>query len=1445
VRGVPLQAHEAAATLVQSATDGERAISKPYESTRERDCYCMRRKHQPDIRLAAWTILVLQFFERPMWTYRRDDWNEHDYYPDFGLPHMRDGIVLPLYLGMLLIIGWAIALEAGYEIVGMVGGVHDVPTTWKVPFTNLPVKDRRGRKIPFAMFFLSLLVWIISIVQVVTALICEAGDLSQRRPFWLAPTMTLFIVLVERSSSRRHSFMLRTIPTFVGLLVGLGIAISLFTTMGFLLFSNSSGLFFATFSDGLWNMFMILIGSNWPGPIIPAVQYSRAYFLFFMAFVCLVGWGFLNLIIGFIFSNLTTQRERSDKLSLLDYKLNMIQAFALLDSHADQVVSTQVVEKVLREIRLNHTGRLLIISACLSFYHYARKCCSPLGTQERVLSSSAAETQTGRGSSVAERFGRRLSSTHFGGKMALLAGGALAVEELHMLMTNLFRPAAFDAATGKPMPSDRAEAALDISAMEIDLNLFYEFPSRCFGKTAIKLIRYKRLEKLVAEETELIEETDGCVQLSYHNCLKHADTKWFDAIVDIILAMCSVLVLFYGAAVEVLYFMLVVMLLEFILRYLSKGQRRFADSYRNLIDTALTIVFFILLLIELLQVHELDPSNRSIRGLILFRLTLIARNLTLFPFIDKRRKKFRIALKYCGQGAEDIMYLLLIMFCLAVAFCEFGVLIFGGAIQKNGSRGEDIAKSAYGEKDYYTLNFNDFASGLGTLFTALHVNNVHITSSGFEAVMAAYRPRVFFASWHCIAVLLLLNVIPAFLLNNFWKYYIDARSEMKAEGQDEESNHKTAAKDEHPVAATTTTTTTTATTTTTTATAATILTAAVLAQDSEKQSFTETFERMTEATAGGGGGGGGGRGRGRSSSSSKEGIAQYNDYNGLVVSASPAREAGAGHGRERSGSGSGSAYGRGPLVAGTPGHTPTHTPTPGHSHSRVSESLSVPGSASASASGSVADDGSGPVPRFSLLTEWAVQTWREGEGEGGGEGDRGRPRAATTTNVELHTSSSTSDFDWSSPIHRRPSSDYVPPTMPGREEAVVVEDNTKINADNSADVVGARKMRAWDWFGWFSNAGSLNAKLIEPESEIKQSKFSNLHNNFSPLTCLLNMITLGDRVVNRSLLAAILVQHAKEGIRPILFSSRTASLCYIRRKKYSSVFKAISRILLVVTCFLRPHWTFSNGFDDWGDDDKYPKTAIFFDDRAGPIVCMFLLLTLLYGLGLEFLYSLEAEKMTESTQVALCVAAAEGGAVAEAAVPLPLTFDDGAAVVIAAPSGQGRCRSNAMLLSPPPPPHFKWYNLSGPRQSDASSTGGSAPHWPPHTHTGTHTDTHAGTHTGTLHTQTGPSVDTRSVCRETGLTARSMYSVDHLLFAKDTFFQQLRWYWAYALNAVKQQWFWRAVIALAVAIEVCFTIYAAATRTYNNPLFAVLCCVLWFDSYALRKFRMMLNITER
>jgi hypothetical protein len=65
-----------------------------------------------------------------------------------------------------------------------------------------------------------------------------------------------------------------------------------------------------------------------------------------------------------------------------------------------------------------------------------------------------------------------------------------------------------------------------------------------------------------------------------------------------------------------------------------------------------------------------------------------------------------------------------ILFLTNVTFVYVHTQLFGGLIRKDGEPGAEIAASTYGIDGYWPLNFNDFASGMGTLLALLEVHQI-------------------------------------------------------------------------------------------------------------------------------------------------------------------------------------------------------------------------------------------------------------------------------------------------------------------------------------------------------------------------------------------------------------------------------------------------------------------------------------------------------------------------------------------------------------------------------------------------------------------------------------------------------------------------------------------------------------------------------------------------
>lgn len=94
-------------------------------------------------------------------------------------------------------------------------------------------------------------------------------------------------------------------------------------------------------------------------------------------------------------------------------------------------------------------------------------------------------------------------------------------------------------------------------------------------------------------------------------------------------------------------------------------------------------------------------------------------------------------------------------------YTYLGIALFGGRIRISNPL---LNGTQYARAGYYPNNFNDFPSGMITLFEILVVNNWNVIMEGFVATSSQWA-YLFFVSFYIIGVLIFLNLGIAFVLN--------------------------------------------------------------------------------------------------------------------------------------------------------------------------------------------------------------------------------------------------------------------------------------------------------------------------------------------------------------------------------------------------------------------------------------------------------------------------------------------------------------------------------------------------------------------------------------------------------------------------------------------------------------------------------------------------------
>ncbi|KAJ1284774.1 hypothetical protein BS78_03G230800 [Paspalum vaginatum] len=106
-----------------------------------------------------------------------------------------------------------------------------------------------------------------------------------------------------------------------------------------------------------------------------------------------------------------------------------------------------------------------------------------------------------------------------------------------------------------------------------------------------------------------------------------------------------------------------------------------------------------------------------------------------------------------------------IVFCILCVYCSIGLQIFGGIVYAGNPKLEET--DLFGN-DYLLFNFNDYPSGMVTLFNLLVMGNWQVWMESYMHLTGSSWSLLYFVSFYLISVLLLLNLIVAFVLEAFF-----------------------------------------------------------------------------------------------------------------------------------------------------------------------------------------------------------------------------------------------------------------------------------------------------------------------------------------------------------------------------------------------------------------------------------------------------------------------------------------------------------------------------------------------------------------------------------------------------------------------------------------------------------------------------------------------------
>ncbi|XP_040379663.1 two pore calcium channel protein 1 [Oryza brachyantha] len=124
---------------------------------------------------------------------------------------------------------------------------------------------------------------------------------------------------------------------------------------------------------------------------------------------------------------------------------------------------------------------------------------------------------------------------------------------------------------------------------------------------------------------------------------------------------------------------------------------------------------------------------------------------------------------------SSLMPYLGIVFCTLCIYCSLGLQIFGGIVYAGNPT---LEGTALFDNDYLLFNFNDYPSGMVTLFNLLVMGNWQAWMESYMQLTGSSWSLIYFVSFYLISVLLLLNLIVAFVLEAFF-----AEMELEKDGE--------------------------------------------------------------------------------------------------------------------------------------------------------------------------------------------------------------------------------------------------------------------------------------------------------------------------------------------------------------------------------------------------------------------------------------------------------------------------------------------------------------------------------------------------------------------------------------------------------------------------------------------------------------------------------------
>ncbi len=590
-------------------------------------------------------------------------------------------------------------------------------------------------------------------------------------------------------------------------------------------FSKQCTNYFGTLGGSLNQMFILLTTANYPDIMMPAYNCSAWSAIFFIIFLVIGLYFVFNLILAVSYATFQ-EKTKSKVLSVVTHRLEALDlAFTLLVEPLgqDRVVDitsvgamSPITPSLAGALSPSHAVPVLPEAGMArqpSVSSVVQTSIQPVGAAGSVQSMSRGGNNTERNLHVpheVEMSGTTSSAGSSVGPSPRHTGGGTGVQQDHG-STGTAAVLSSDW-QGKPpspllagvsshvLPSG---TALQRQGSTIERVMQYDLFSLLLQRLRPELLpeqrhiifdcldgdrsgcitrsQFRKLPQFV--EIKFKERIDRSVarpgagwwprlQVQVRNLIAHS---YFQTITDILVYINGMLVVArYSDGIPqhareplttTLQAILWVFAVELFVKVVGLGWREFLEDGFNILD--LLVIPPAVLVQAVLLLHPSDSSVLWLEKLAFLRVLRVLRAL-------RALRGFGVIVRTFWTIVPMFLRYLLSMLLVYYAWSIMGMESFAGTIQFSMSQEPPffhdldprLNGTSYYQNAYWNNNFNGLGRSLVTLFELMVVNNWAITMMGY-AYATSKAAMIYFYAWFFVMVIVVLNIVTAFLLDDF------------------------------------------------------------------------------------------------------------------------------------------------------------------------------------------------------------------------------------------------------------------------------------------------------------------------------------------------------------------------------------------------------------------------------------------------------------------------------------------------------------------------------------------------------------------------------------------------------------------------------------------------------------------------------------------------------